>query len=169
MIRRNSLLIYRRIILSNDILNRNYIFTDISVSKSEKNLALDKIAELLAVPMNLSKDELLDGLLKREKEGTTGFTDGLAIPHATLQSLADPKVGVVTFDTPIEWDSLDGKGVRTAFVLLTPDNSKNNIHLKMLSQLSRNLMKEDFVKQIQDNLSNGDNLFKIVSSVVNNE
>mgnify|MGYP003361691275 CR=1 FL=1 len=153
--------------MSNSILERNYIFTDVSVQTLEKETALNKIGELLSDPMGLSKDELVAGLLKREKEGTTGFTDGLAIPHATISSLSDPKVGVITFDKPIEWDSLDGEGVRAAFVLLTPENGENNVHLKMLSQLSRNLMKEEFVKKIQDNLSNGDELFEVVGNIIN--
>jgi fructose-specific phosphotransferase system IIA component len=157
----------RRIKLSTKTLEKNYIFTDISIQKLEKKVALDKISELLSTPMELSKNELKKGLLKREKEGTTGFTDGLAIPHATISALTDPKVGIVTFDKPVEWDSLDGEGVRAAFVLLTPENSENNVHLKMLSQLSRNLMKEDFVKGIQENLSNKDGLFDIVGDIIN--
>lgn len=163
----NFLLILRRIILNNELLKKSYIFTDISIDKKDKNNALNKIAELLAEPMGLSQKELVAGLLKREEEGTTGFTDGLAIPHATLKSLDDPKVGVVTFSDPIEWDSLDGQGVKAAFVLLTPENGENNVHLKMLSQLSRNLMKADFVKSIQDNLSNADGLFEIVGNIIN--
>ncbi|HIY91811.1 PTS sugar transporter subunit IIA [Companilactobacillus sp. HBUAS56275] len=153
--------------MDNKILKRNYIYTDISIEKREKKEALNKISELLSEPMGLSKKELEKGLLKREEEGTTGFTDGLAIPHATLKSLDDPKVGVITFTDPIEWESLDGEGVKAAFVLLTPENGENNVHLKMLSQLSRNLMKEEFVKNIQNNLSNGDELFNIVGNIIN--
>lgn len=153
--------------MTEQILTRNCVLTDINVDGSTKNDALKKIAELLATEMNISKRHLEKGLLKREKEGTTGFTDGLAIPHANIKELDDPKVGVVTFKKPIEWGSLDGSGVRVAFVLLTPGKAKDNTHLKLLSELSRNLMKSEFVEKIQNSMSNGDQLFEIVGNIIN--
>ena len=149
------------------ILEEEYVFTDVITTDTTKEAALEKIAEILSGKMHLSEKELAAGLFKREEEGTTGFTDGLAIPHAKLQELSEPKVGVVTFRNPIEWEALDGQGVRAAFVLLTPNNSEDNSHLKLLSQLSRNLMKADFVEKIQNNLSNREGLFEIVGEVIN--
>lgn len=153
--------------MTEQILTRDCVLTDVDINGSTKNDALKKIAELLSVEMNLNKRHLEKGLLKREKEGTTGFTDGLAIPHANIKELDDPRVGIVTFKNPIEWESLDGSGVKVAFVLLTPGKSKDNTHLKLLSELSRNLMKPEFVEKIQKNLSNADQLFEIVGKIIN--
>lgn len=150
-----------------EILSKAAIQTQVSVFPAKKEKALKKIANLLAGPIGLNEEVLKKGLLTREEEGTTGFTDGFAIPHAKLAEITDTHVGIVTFKRPINWESLDGQKIEIAIILLTPSNDKNNPHLQLLSQLSRKLMDAEFVKQIKANLADQDALYRLVGNIVN--
>ncbi len=54
-------------------------------------------------------DEVIDGLLKREQEGTTGFQDGFAIPHVQVDAIKRPAIIIVSSSSGVEWNALDGK------------------------------------------------------------
>lgn len=97
-----------------------------------------------------SVDGFFEGLKNREKESTTGFKNGIAIPHSNDDSVLKAGLFVVKFDNPIEWNSLDKKPIRVAISLSIPkDGSKE--HLKLLSQIARKLMDEDFTNTILNN------------------
>lgn len=83
------------------------------------------------------------GLHEREKEATTGFTDGVAIPHSKDDSVIKSGVFVVKFKNPIEWNSLDGAPVRVAIPLTIPTSGEEN-HLRILSLIARKLIDDDF-------------------------
>lgn len=87
------------------------------------------------------------GLKKREKEVTTGFKDGIAIPHCKHKTVLKPSLMLMKFDHPIEWESMDEKPVHIAFGLAIPEG-KNQDHLKALSTISRALIDEAFTKSI---------------------
>lgn len=87
------------------------------------------------------------GLKKREKEVTTGFKDGIAIPHCKNKTVKKPALFLIKFDQPIEWESMDEKPVHITFALAIPEG-KNDEHLKTLSTISRALIDESFVKTI---------------------
>lgn len=153
--------------LTKQILEPDYIFTDIEMGTNTKDDALKMIANLLASQIDVSESELEDGLFEREELGTTGFIHGLAIPHAVVSTLDEPIVGIFTFKEEVQWEALDGNGVRIVFVLLTPKNTTDNEHLKLLSQLSRNLVKTEYIERILRNLSNPKVLYAMVAEVVN--
>lgn len=153
--------------MTSKVLLKDCVLVDLSVLPAKKENALELIAKELADALNLDSDQLRDGLFAREKEGTTGFTEGIAIPHTQVPDLDDARVGVVTFASPIEWESLDGKPIEIATVLLTPNGNGNNEHLKLLSKLSRKLISEDFVKELHENKHNQDKLFNMIAEIVN--
>ncbi len=94
-----------------------------------------------------SEKAFYKGLKKREKEVTTGFKDGIAIPHCKNKTVLNPSVMVVKFTNPIEWESMDGKPVKLAFSLAIPEG-ENQQHLKVLSTISRALIDDAFTSAI---------------------
>ncbi|MDB2124042.1 fructose-specific PTS transporter subunit EIIC [Clostridium paraputrificum] len=90
-----------------------------------------------------SEEDFYHGLQEREKEATTGFNDGIAIPHSKNSTVISPGVFLIKFKNPIEWDSLDGKKITTAFALTIPEDGAEN-HLKILSTIAKELIDDDF-------------------------
>ncbi len=90
-----------------------------------------------------SEEDFYHGLQEREKEATTGFNDGIAIPHSKNSTVISPGVFLIKFKNPIEWDSLDGKKITTAFALTIPEDGAEN-HLKILSTIAKELIDDNF-------------------------
>ena len=90
-----------------------------------------------------SEEDFYHGLQEREKEATTGFNDGIAIPHSKNSTVISPGVFLIKFKNPIEWDSLDGKKITTAFALTIPGDGAEN-HLKILSTIAKELIDDNF-------------------------
>ncbi len=90
-----------------------------------------------------SEEDFYHGLQEREKEATTGFNDGIAIPHSKNSTVISPGVFLIKFKNPIEWDSLDGKKITTAFALTIPEDGVEN-HLKILSTIAKELIDDNF-------------------------
>lgn len=113
-----------------------------------KEEALQFIADFAEKIGNVkSSKAYFKGLKKREKEVTTGFKDGIAIPHSKHKTVIKPSLMLVKFSNPIEWESMDDKPVHIAFALAIPEG-KNQEHLKLLSTISRALIDDSFTKAI---------------------
>lgn len=153
--------------MSNEVLLKDCVLVDLKIEPAEKNVALAEIASDLGSILNVDANQIEKGLLAREEEGTTGFTDGIAIPHTQVPDLNDARIGVVTFANPVKWESLDGKDIEIATVLLTPNGNGNQEHLKLLSMLSRKLMNEEFVNELHENKHDQDALFNMIAEIVN--
>nr|WP_238157790.1 PTS sugar transporter subunit IIA [Lacticaseibacillus chiayiensis] len=142
------------------------VHTDVEIP-ADKHKALRKIATILSTNRSISADELGTNLIAREDESSTGFGNGVAIPHAKVNGLTEPFVGVVTFNQPVAWDSLDGQPVSIAIVLVMPDqNGADKLHLKMLSKLARKLMDDDFIKALKDAQHDGAQMTKVLDQVL---
>ncbi|NBJ70690.1 MULTISPECIES: PTS sugar transporter subunit IIA [Clostridia] len=87
-------------------------------------------------------------LVERERESTTGFGNGFAIPHAKEDIVKQPTIIVVRLNNPVDWNSLDNKPVKMLVALAIPKKYKGTVHLKLLANLSENLMEEKFRKQL---------------------
>lgn len=124
------------------------VFTDVDVAADKKD-ALGTMAHLLADAQNLDVAELHAGFMTREAESSTGFGNSVAIPHAKVKGLDQPFVGTVTFNTPVEWDALDGQPVDIAIGLVMPADDPDQVHLKVLSKLARKLMDDDFIAELK--------------------
>ena len=90
-----------------------------------------------------SEEDFYNGLKEREKEATTGFTDGIAIPHSKNSTVTSAGIFLVKFKNPIEWDSLDGNKITTAFALTIPKDGAEN-HLMVLSKIATELIDDNF-------------------------
>ena len=113
-----------------------------------KGEVLDEMAELLYKDGVLSnKEEFLAEINKREAISSTGFGNGVAIPHAKTKCVLKPRVAVGISKKGFEFDSADNKPVHLIFMIAAGEKD-NDLHLKTLSSLAQNLMEEDYVKSI---------------------
>jgi PTS system nitrogen regulatory IIA component len=103
-----------------------------ATSGSRKRVLQD-IADLLATT-SLPEDVLFDGLMERERLGSTGLGEGVAIPHCRL-NVPTMQVALVTLAEPIDYEASDGEYVDILFVLVVPQNEQQ-AHLDALAQLS---------------------------------
>ncbi|SRR6266545_4402276 len=85
---------------------------------------------------DLDRAELLKTLLERERLGSTGIGDGIAIPHGKLKRLEKPLLAFGRSQAGVDYNSLDGRKVNLLFLMLAPENAVG-LHLKMLARISR--------------------------------
>lgn len=89
-------------------------------------------------------EQYIKGVLEREEECVTAIGNSVAIPHCKNDAVKEAGFALVQLKNNIEWDSLDGQPVNYIIMLAAP-NTADNIHLRILSQLAKNLMDEDFL------------------------
>ena len=91
----------------------------------------------------INADEYKKVVMEREKEGTTGIGEGIAIPHGKTNAVSKPGLAAMVVPDGVDFDSLDGQPVRLIFLIAAPD-TKDNVHLDVLSRLSTLLMDKKF-------------------------
>ncbi|WP_036228467.1 PTS fructose transporter subunit IIABC [Mesoplasma photuris] len=131
-----------------DILKKEYVYLDVDVQNQDQ--AFDFIAKK-AVELGLvtSASALVKGYKNREAEGTTGFEDGFAIPHARIKEVKEAAVFVLRFKNEIDWKSMDEKPTKVAIALLIPDGPNGEQHLAILSDIAMKLMDENFKTEMK--------------------
>ena len=107
---------------------------------------------------NIEEEEYLKLVIKREEEGSTGVGEGIAIPHGKGGVISEPGLAAMVIPDGVDFESLDGKPVKLLFLIAAP-NSKDNLHLEVLSRLSALLMNEKFRKDLLK-AKNADDLMK---------
>jgi PTS system nitrogen regulatory IIA component len=119
-----------------DLLSKDAVISRLK-AKSKKQ-AIQELAAKAAELTGLSEREVFDTLLQRERLGSTGVGQGIAIPHGKLIRL-DRLVGVFArLDKPVDFDSLDEEPVDLVFLLLAPEGAGAD-HLKALARIARQL------------------------------
>lgn len=142
-----------------DLLKKDSI--DLNVETSNKEEILKKAAELMSKNGNIiDKDEYLKLVMKREEEGSTGIGEEIAIPHGKGDSISAPGLAAMVIPNGVDFKSLDGKPVKLLFLIAAP-NTKDNVHLEVLSRLSTLLMDEKFRKELL-NAKSKDEFLKII-------
>lgn len=126
-----------------------------------KNEALDQMVELMAKSGKINDLEAYrQEVYRREEEGTTGVGEGIAIPHGKGAFVDKPGLAAMVVKDGVDYDSLDGEPVHLIFLIAAP-NTKDNVHLDVLSKLSVLLMDEDFSRALQ-NAKSPEEFMKIV-------
>lgn len=106
----------------------------VNVPGGSKKKVLEHIAQLFADDLpELNAQLLFDSLIAREKLGSTGFGNGIAIPHCRLAGCKAPIGAIVHLDSPVDFDAIDGAPVDLLFVLLVPATATED-HLALLRQ-----------------------------------
>ncbi len=101
-----------------------------------KKQALHELAELGSTVTGFPIREIHEGLLQRERLGSTGLGGGIAIPHAKFKGLERIHCLFARLDQPIDFESLDNEPVDLIFALLAPEHASGD-HLKALARISR--------------------------------
>ena len=94
-------------------------------------------------------------VLHREADYSTGMGFGVAIPHGKSESVNEPLLMFATVDS-LDWQSLDGKPVDLVFLIGVPADDASAVHLKILANLSRRLIKDDFRSQLRAAVTSSD-------------
>lgn len=122
------------------------VILDVNAPNQEEALKLiSEKAEKLGITKNASN--LTIDFLNREKEFSTGFGNGVAIPHAKSDDVLFPSVIFVRLDNEVDWNSMDGKAVRLIIAIMVPTAASKE-HLDTLAKLSRKIIHEEFIKQL---------------------
>ena len=133
----------------------------INGAPKSKNEALDQMVELMAKSGKINDLEAYrQEVYRREEEGTTGVGEGIAIPHGKGAFVDKPGLAAMVVKDGVDYDSLDGEPVHLIFLIAAP-NTKDNVHLDVLSKLSVLLMDEDFSRALQ-NAKSPEEFMKIV-------
>ena len=113
-----------------------------------KKQALQEIAQHAAALTGLGDREIFEALLQRERLGSTGIGDGIAIPHGRMPGI-ERLVGLFArLEKPIAFDALDGQPVDIIFVLIAPEGAGAD-HLKALARVARVLRNRTVLDQIR--------------------
>lgn len=129
-----------------DLLKRESV--ELNGSAGSKKEALEKLVRLMVNQGNIADpEEYKKKVFAREEEGSTGVGEGVAIPHAKTAAVTKPGLAFMRCGDGVEFDSLDGLPAKLFFLIAAPD-SKDNVHLDVLSRLSTLLMDPDFIDGI---------------------
>ncbi|MEM6998281.1 MAG: PTS IIA-like nitrogen regulatory protein PtsN [Pseudomonadota bacterium] len=117
-----------------DILSPDCIFPDMDCHS--KKDALDTLAKAIADSDNsISQTEVFDCLIARERLGSTGLGNGIAIPHGRLKNGKKTIAAFMQLDTAVDYDAIDKAPVDLLFALIVPENSTEE-HLQTLAALA---------------------------------
>lgn len=131
-----------------DLLDKRSIsLTGAPTSKQE---ALDQMVELMIQSEKINdKEAYRKEVYRREEESTTGIGEGIAIPHGKGPFVTKPGLAAMVVKDGVDFDSLDGEPVHLIFLIAAP-NTKDNVHLDVLSKLSMLLMDENFSANLKN-------------------
>jgi len=114
----------------------------------DKQELLEQLASLVAARLSgVDATQLLDRLAQREEQISTGIGHGVAIPHTTLEGLAEPLCVVVQIPGGCDFCALDRSPVHVLFLLLSPPG-KTGHHIRLLARIARLVDSRAFVEDL---------------------
>ena len=143
-----------------DILDEASVIQDLS-STSKKGV-LEELSTILVERGKLpDRDKVVEVLLEREKLGSTGIGDGIAIPHGKMKGIEELVTSFGRSIKGVDFESIDNKPTHLFFLLVAPENSAG-VHLKALARISRLLKDLGFRNRLMEASDRGD-LFRIIA------
>ena len=138
----------------------------VSVPGGSKKRVLEQIASLVATELpELDEQDIFESLIAREKLGSTGFGNGIAIPHCRLPGCHAPLSAVLHLDSAVDFDAIDGAPVDLLFVLLVPEAATDE-HLELLRQIASMLDRSE-VRQRLRQAQSSEALYQVVVDAQN--
>jgi PTS system nitrogen regulatory IIA component len=98
---------------------------------------------------SIDKKTLINVLVERERLGSTGIGDGVAIPHGKLSGLRQPIISFGRSKRGLDFDSMDGKPTHLFFLIVAPENS-SGYHLQVLAKIAKLLKNSTFRKKLME-------------------
>jgi len=115
---------------------------------TSKKRVFEHIGILFENTRGIARAEVFDSLFAREKLGSTGLGQGVAIPHARVKGLKDAMAAFVKMEHPIPFDAPDNLPVSFIFILLVPERA-NDLHLQILGELAQMFSEPSFREKLQ--------------------
>jgi PTS system nitrogen regulatory IIA component len=115
---------------------------------NSKKQALQELSERAAAVSGLSAREIFDSILQRERLGSTGVGNGIAIPHAKLAKAQQIFGLFARLERPVDFDAQDGTPVDLMFMLIAPESAGAD-HLKALSRIARAVRDPNFTARLR--------------------
>ena len=138
----------------------------VSVPGGSKKRVLEQIASLVATELaELDEQDIFESLIAREKLGSTGFGNGIAIPHCRLPGCHAPLSAVLRLDSAVDFDAIDGAPVDLLFVLLVPEATTDE-HLELLRQIASMLDRSEVRERLRQAQSS-EALYQVVVDAQN--
>lgn len=128
-----------------EILPASNVVVDMDVSSKKR--VFEQAALLFENNNSIARGQVFDSLFAREKLGSTGLGQGVAIPHGRVKGLKNAVGAVVRMRAPIPFDAPDGQGVSLIFLLMVPDKA-TDAHLQILSELAEMFSDRAFREQL---------------------
>jgi PTS system fructose-specific IIC component len=130
-----------------ELLSRESI--ELNASASDKKDAINKIVDLMAKSGKIADvDTYRKGVFAREEESTTAVGEGVAIPHCKSDAVKAPGLAAMIVPNGVDFDAPDGDKVNVMFLIAAP-NTKDNVHVDVLSKLSVLLLDEGFTASLK--------------------
>jgi len=143
-----------------DYLEEEWVIAELQ--GADKGSVLKELSSVLVKPCQVaSVEELLQVLLNREKLGSTGIGEGIAIPHGRLKKLKRFFISFGRSVKGVDFDSIDGKPSQLFFLVMAPENSAVD-NLKLLGRIVALLKDASFKRRLMEAQSQKD-LFQIIS------
>ena len=125
-----------------DILSQNHVIPDLK-AKDKKGVLAELVDVIVSSDPTLDRNSLVKVLLERERLGSTGIGDGVAIPHGKFQGLKHPIISFGRSRKGLDFDAMDGEAVFLFFLLVAPEDSAS-IHLKALARIAKIIKSRSF-------------------------
>lgn len=123
--------------------------TECAVPVTSKKRVIELISQIAAkhIP-ELTEQDILNALMHRERLGSTGIGNGIALPHGRLTNTQQTLAIFITSETPINFDAIDNQPVNVFFALLVPE-AECSAHLKSLGAVAEKLSNKTVLKRIR--------------------
>lgn len=141
------------IVLDSELKNRD----DIISSLAKKALDLGYVSNL---------DEYINAVKKRESEFSTAIGYSVSIPHGKSEAVNEAFIGFLRSKESFKWDENQEEEVKLVFLIGVPESKKETLHLKILAQISRKLMDENFREKLLN--ENFGNVYKLLNEIEEN-
>ncbi len=142
-----------------DILAMDSIVPDLK-GTTKKQVLEELIDAVKQNKPHIEREHLMKVLLERERLGSTGIGDGIAIPHGKLRDIDDLVLSFGRSTEGIDFESMDGKPVHLFFLLVAPETCAG-IHLRALAKIAR-LLKNGTVRKRLAKVDNREDIFSII-------
>lgn len=119
----------------------------VGLEASSKKRVFEQAGILFENQHGIARSAVYDALFAREKLGSTGLGQGVAIPHGRIKGLKEARGAFLRLATPVSFDAPDGKPVSQVFVLLVPEAATEH-HLQLLSELAQMFSDKSFRERV---------------------
>lgn len=142
--------------------NSDNVILDMTAENQEEVLKkISFVAEDLGFTNNSTK--LTQDFLEREREFSTGFGNGIAIPHAKSDDVKEATVIFARLINPVDWNSMDGAPVKDIISIMVPAHASKE-HLDTLAKLSRQIIHSEFIEKL--NTGNKEEIVNLIKTTI---